>query len=236
MQRITKLCFGMKLFDKDGGYFGRVCDLNLNEVTYLTPRQGTHTVAIAEAMGSCRRGYWLQQPDDAAVRNQWQSAKDVPESKPGLTFDDGVELGKAQAASAAKSVPAPPDWLYEEPELFMLSGDDFHDGYTSGFATEYRRLLLEKFPPGSHKPTPTEKTWESMRWGIDENDPLSVSAFKLGEKLANEQTQWLPELQADGLVDAVLESLPPTEIATFRIIAFRFGFKSRMEQRFPNRY
>lgn len=236
MQKISKLFFGMKLFDKDGEYFGRVCEPVQESLTYLTPWQGTHTVPLADAQESCLQGFWLQDPDDAAVKNSWYSVEDVPESKPGLTFDDGIKWGKAQAAKAVNSVFAPDEWLYEEAKLHTLSGDDFHDGYTTGFTTEYRRLLLEKFPPDTHKPIPTEKTWKSMRWGIDESDPLSVSSFKLGEKLANEQTQWLPELQADGLLDAYFESLPLTEIATFRIIAFRFGFKSRMEQRFPYRY
>lgn len=142
---------------------------------------------------------------------------------------------KQQAAHSARSVPAPYDWLYEEAELHTLSGDDFNDGYQSGFRPEFRRLLLEKFPAATHK-VQEEKTWRNTKWGIDQEDPVSVASYHKGQELANDQKSWLPELQADELIQRFIDGRPRAEITGLNIMAFRFGFKSRMEGRFPNRY
>ena len=238
LEKITELCFGMKLFDRDGRYMGRICELNREaaSVTYLTPREGPHTLALATAHDSCKRGVFLQDASDPAVLQRWKQADDVPANKPGLTFEDGVKLGKQQAKKAAGHVPAPYDWMYEEETPFTLSGDDFNDGYLSGFVPDFRRLLLAQFPPETHKPAPREKTWKETRWGIDPNDPLAAEAFQKGVELADEQTAWLQDLPADRLIDEVFESEYLRKGVRMDMIAFRFGFKSQMEKRFPYRY
>lgn len=238
LKKISELCFGMKLFDVDGGYIGRICELDreARSITYLTPNQGTHAMTLADVQASCKRGFILQDTSDLAVQQQWKQASDVPASRPGLTFEDGVKLGKQQARDMAEGAHQPADWLYDEPTPFALTGDDFNDGYMSGFQPEYRQRLLAKFPEETHKPAPREKTWKETKWGIDRNDALSVESFQKGAELADEQPKWLPELQADQLVYDVFESQFMNKNLWLNVIAFRFGFKSQMEKRFPYRY
>lgn len=56
-------------------------------------------------------------------------------------------------------------------------------------------------------------------------------SFQMGAEFAEKQTTWLPELQAE----EVMEHMRPAGV---RIdgMAYRFGFLSKMEQKFPNRY
>ena len=236
--KITELCFGMKLFDRDGGYMGRICELNREtpSVTYLTPSQGPHTMALATAQESCKRGFLLRDASDPAIQQRWKQASDVPADKPGLTFEDGVKLGKQQAKKMAEHVPAPYDWMYEEERPFTLSGDDFNDGYLSGFVPDFRRLLLARFPPETHKPAPKEKTWKETRWGIDPDDPQAAEAFQKGVQLANEQTSWLQDLPADRLIYEVFEKEYLNKGVRMDPVPFQFGFRSQMEKRFPYRY
>lgn len=100
MQKITDLFYGMKLFDSGGDYFGRVLEINEADqtLTYLTPSQGTYTLSLAETRHPCQNGFWLQQPNDPAVQFRWKSQSDVPTSKPGLTFEDGLALQTASRA------------------------------------------------------------------------------------------------------------------------------------------
>ncbi len=136
----------------------------------------------------------------------------------------------------AEHVPAPYDWMYEEERPFTLSGDDFNDGYLSGFVPDFRRLLLAQFPPETHKPAPKEKTWKETRWGIDPDDPLAAEAFQKGVQLANEQTSWLQDLPADRLIYEVFETEYLNKGVRMDPVPFQFGFKSQMEKRFPYRY
>lgn len=66
-------------------------------------------------------------------------------------------------------------------------------------------------------------------------DPAAHVAFDKGAQEAKRQPVWLPELEADRLIDQLIQNL--TE-SGFRVatVPFRFGFKSQMEKRFPNRY
>lgn len=238
LQKINELFFGMKLFDRDGGYMGRICELNRDtpSITYLTPSQGTYTMALAAANESCKRGFILQDASDLAVQQRWKQESDIPASRPGLTFADGVMLGKQQAKKTAEIVPAPFDWLYEEETPFALSGDEWNDGYQSGFRPEFRQRLLAKFPAETHKPAAKEKTWKETRWGIDPEDPLSVESFQKGQRRADEQTRWLPDLQADQLIQEIWEAEYFKQGRRLDVVAYRFGFKSQMEKRFPYRY
>jgi len=237
LENIGELCFAMKLFDRDGGYMGRICELNRKtpSVTYLTPSQGTHTMTLAQAKESCKRGFLLQETSDLAVQQRWKSSDDIPPTRPGLTFDDGLNLGRQQAAAYAAVVPAPYDWLYQDPEPVPLGQDDFNNGYLSGFVPTFRQLLLAKFPLKTHPAPQVEKSWRNSRWGIDPMDPAAQVAFDKGAQEAKQQQAWLPELEADRLIDQLIENLIQSGFKV-AVVPFRYGFKSQMEKRFPNRY
>ena len=237
LEQITELCFGMKLFDADGGYLGRICELNREDrtVTYLTPSQGTHTMALATAKESCKRGFLLQILSDPAVQQSWKSSDDIPPTRPGLTFEDGLKLGQQQAAACAAIVPAPYDWLYRESEPVPLGRDDFNNGYLSGFAPTFRELLLAKFPLETHPAPQVEKSWRDARWGINPMDLAAIIWFDKGTEVAKQQPVWLPELEADRLIDQLIQKSIESG-SRVEVVPFRFGFKYQMEKRFPYRY
>lgn len=237
LKKIDELFFGMKLFDKDGGYMGRICELNREKpgITYLTPSQGTHTMALATAKESCKRGFLLQEVSDPAAQQRWKQASDVPASRPGLTFEDGVRLGRQQAKELAGHVPAPFDWLYKEPAPFTLGEDDFNNGYLSGFVPTFRDCLLAKFPPEDDPPQKVEDNQKGARWSFDPLDPASIISFHKGAEEAKNEPAWLPELAADRRIDELIEERIQSG-SLVRATDFRCGFKDQMEKRFPHRY
>lgn len=83
-------------------------------------------------------------------------------------------------------------------------------------------------------PGPPDTTnWESTRWGIDPNDPRAAEEFRRGEKAADKQNTWLPEREADRIVDKLWEA----DVTAYPdIVAYRFGFKSRMEKKFARKW
>ena len=224
--------FGMKIFDADGYYIGRIAEVSRDRICMLKPDMATYAVTLRDAMESARRRLWLCDPSDPAILEQWSGPSDVPDPAPGLTFKDGLELGLCDGARLAEVISTPPDWLHEPPTDAYDNGDPFHFGFQSGISKGLRERLLQRFPD---KPEQTlERTWANSRWGVDPLDASSIIWFQRGVELADKQENWLPELNADRIVDEALAAgvVPVGPSRLPNQVALRFGFKSRMEERF----
>lgn len=219
MQTISEFYLNMKLLDASGYYTGRVIEFIGSGRMKVRRREGdVSEKVIAEA----KRYVWFCDPTDPAVLGKWKSSSDVPTPTPGLSWNDGYELGQLEGRGMADFFQEAPQWLAEPPGEAEPSGDDFTDGYLSGYMEANRERLLERFPEG---PVIPEPHWTNRRWGIDPDDSVAQAEFKRGAELAEKQSGWMTEIEADRIVNRMCLTIP-----------FRFGFKSRMEEKFGKRW
>ena len=92
---------------------------------------------------------------------------------------------------------------------------------------------------------PGSEPLEQSALGRGPSDPLQTGSLRRGEALANKQPAWISERAADWIIDDLIErevnvklNLAERGVSTEDTdwLAFRFGFKARMEQRFKRQY
>lgn len=145
---IEDIFLGMRVFDMSGHYVGRIQRIGLSEagdvteVTLLTPSQGTDNDPLLKAQDF----FWLCDPDDPAIINEWRVPDDIPSPPPGQSYVDGYQLGLLDGDDLGNTPQEPPDWLYEEPGQPQETEDGFNDGYIAGIRKSLREKLLKRFP------------------------------------------------------------------------------------------
>jgi hypothetical protein len=224
---ITEVFWGMRIFDSSGAFVGRLRFGDPGSFEMRYPDGARKKFAPETVRESISRNLWVGQATDPAVLLKWRSEKDCPEVAPGQSFTEGHRLGVEEARESSAVVKEPPEWLAEPEEPPRLTGDEFNDGWTTGFETTYRRLLEERFKH-HQKPVPAPK--------LDPTDLSQVVSHQQGFELAQKQDEWLPRLLADQLCDKWIEKRAFAGQPVKNIISFRNGFYEGMERKFPNRY
>lgn len=193
--KISKVYWGMRIFDGSGYLFGRAFFDEPGALLVHRIDGGVQGFDASLIKANIERNYWVCQPDDPAVLGRWESKADAPDEPPGQTFNDGHALGCECGADYADTWHSePPEWYFKGPEPIPLMGDSFEDGYRNGWRVALFKVLDERFKDHP-APDPKPKTWEYQPYGIDPEDPEQIVSFQFGHELAKKQTEWIWDWQ-----------------------------------------